>query len=350
MRLLKIAHIELPNEIDFSVILRAFAASSVVVWHAHGWNQAWPDVFNVPGRVGVWVFFAISGYVISYGFLHGRYRFEFPDVLNFYRNRALRILPLFYVITAVSIVTLLLRGESIPIEWTQIPAQFFALQWTQEFVLNGVFWTLGIELQFYALAPLMAWALRHPERRSLIYGIILWVMAWVWPFVAWNCFGTSLDNRTTLGNLQHFLTGMLVCRAALDSDVRKLLAKPQSALILTASGLALICVTNLLYHNAPGVFWRLCGALGADLAVSSLLLAHCAISQTSSSQPGRVTQALMAIGVLSYGLYAWHGYLLNYFPVMQKQLIALFLASLTLAYFSYILVERPALELRRLKR
>lgn len=43
-------------------------------------------------------FFGISGYVISYGFIHKRYVFGTESLKNFYINRFLRIYPLFFCV------------------------------------------------------------------------------------------------------------------------------------------------------------------------------------------------------------------------------------------------------------
>lgn len=79
---------------DLLLIVRGLAAISVVVWHAAGYHGELP-LINIPGRVAVWVFFGISGYVISLGFFKYRYKLTRSSLLFFYMNRALRIYPLF---------------------------------------------------------------------------------------------------------------------------------------------------------------------------------------------------------------------------------------------------------------
>ena len=86
---------------DLLLIVRGLAAIAVVFWHGFGAyhvNEI-SSLINIPGRTAVWIFFGISGYVISYGFIHKKYSFNFSSLKNFYTNRLLRIYPLFICIS-----------------------------------------------------------------------------------------------------------------------------------------------------------------------------------------------------------------------------------------------------------
>jgi peptidoglycan/LPS O-acetylase OafA/YrhL len=139
---------------DLLLVIRGLAAIAVLIWHAGGHQGDFPFI-NVPGRTAVWVFFGISGYVIAYGFLHGRYLLDRPGLKHFYLNRFLRIYPLFLALSLLGWLTMWIGSGSSPIEWRDLPDQFFGLQFNHTYVLNGVFWTLGLEIQFYAIAPVL---------------------------------------------------------------------------------------------------------------------------------------------------------------------------------------------------
>jgi peptidoglycan/LPS O-acetylase OafA/YrhL len=108
---------------------------------------------NVPGRTAVWIFFGISGYVIAYGFLRRRYLIDGAGLKHFYLNRFLRIYPLFLLLSVLGWLTIWANSGVNPLEWRDLPGQFFGLQFDHAYKLNGVFWTLGLEIQFYAMAP-----------------------------------------------------------------------------------------------------------------------------------------------------------------------------------------------------
>lgn len=140
---------------DLLLIIRGLAAISVVVWHTVGYDAGLPLV-NIPGRVAIWIFFGISGYVIAYGFLHKRYLLDGPGLKHFYLNRFLRIYPLFLLLSVLGWLTMWLGSGTNPLEWGDLPGQFFGLQFNHAYKLNGLFWTLGLEIQFYAIAPALA--------------------------------------------------------------------------------------------------------------------------------------------------------------------------------------------------
>jgi peptidoglycan/LPS O-acetylase OafA/YrhL len=112
---------------DLLLVIRGLAAISVVIWHTVGFEAGYPLV-NIPGRTTVWVFFGISGYVIAYGFLHGRYLLDGPGLKHFYLNRFLRIYPLFALLSVLGWLTMWAGSGTSPIEWADLPGQLFGLQ------------------------------------------------------------------------------------------------------------------------------------------------------------------------------------------------------------------------------
>ena len=120
-------------------------------------------------RSGIYIFFALSGYLLSRGFLAaytlGTPR---PPIGRYARNRVLRIVPAFWVVMAVYLT------------WDHawhaggagglLAAFGFAqnYHYTHAAVIPQA-WTLDIEVAFYALIPLVAviaLALRRPGRGS----------------------------------------------------------------------------------------------------------------------------------------------------------------------------------------
>jgi peptidoglycan/LPS O-acetylase OafA/YrhL len=114
------------------------------------------------GWVGVTLFFALSGFLITGILLDTRDR---PHAWRtFTARRALRIFPLYYVTLAVAFVLLPLSGV-LP-TWLngdrahQVWYWTYLLNWTVPLGLGGIglahFWSLAVEEQFYVLWPLVA--------------------------------------------------------------------------------------------------------------------------------------------------------------------------------------------------
>lgn len=101
---------------DLLLVVRGIAAISVLVWHAVGYAGGWA-LINIPGRTAVWVFFGISGYVISHGFINKKYKLNELDLRHFYLNRILRIYPLFLLLSFLGWVTIYIKSGESPVEW-----------------------------------------------------------------------------------------------------------------------------------------------------------------------------------------------------------------------------------------
>lgn len=137
-------------------LLRLGAALSVVAFHwlfwgpEHGVVTAFSSTpvswLAAYGFLGVQLFFLISGFVI---FLSASGR----DASAFAAGRAMRLYPAYWAGLVLTSVTLLVTAQTDLIEllprflanFTMVPAAFGQRQ------LDGVYWTLTLELLFYAL-------------------------------------------------------------------------------------------------------------------------------------------------------------------------------------------------------
>lgn len=327
---------------DLLLTVRGIAAVAVVVWHAEGYLGRLPALVNVPGRTAVWVFFGISGYVIAHGFIHRRYAFTPTDLKWFYINRFLRIYPLFLVLSGLSLITEFLVSGTNPISWRDVPVQLFAFQFDQEYVLNGVFWTLGIEIHFYLIAPLLLVPLLVKNTsRSCLLAFGLYALMVLWNRYAVARLGWSYDGRNVVANLPHFFAGMIACRCVASSK----LSPAWASMALTIAGI-LLAYTSWLYHHDSEQFWSTRGILLVDLMIVCLVVAH-AGWESRRPKLHSIYTALAFLGTISYGVYAWHSYLMKYVPYVSDYVSVLILSSVLAAYATYRLVESPALRLKR---
>lgn len=328
--------------IDLLLIVRGLAAISVVVWHVEGYKATFPPMFNPPGRTAVWLFFGISGYVIAYGFIHRRYRLIPADLKDFYLNRVLRIYPLFLGLSVLGWVTMWLVTGTNPLTLRDVPAQFFALQFNQNYLLSGVFWTLGIELQFYLLAPLLMVPLLLKSRYQALLALAVYAVMVYGVRFAVERYGWSFDGRNVVSNLPHFFAGMTGCRLVRDSRF----GQSTSWLALVA-GCGVIGYSSWLYHRSWGQFWSVNGILLIDVVILLLIVAHAGLAEQRRAPAPPIAAAFMWLGTLSYGVYAWHAYFQGNVPWIGARLWALIVVSVCAAYVSYRFIEVPALRLKR---
>jgi peptidoglycan/LPS O-acetylase OafA/YrhL len=168
--------------------LRAVAASSIVIYHVWLYGSPSGPVdagylsrFALPHLpVGVTLFFALSGYLlyrpIAASLLD---RGQVPDVRNYLRNRALRILPAYWVILAVVAVVLpaaLLRRSSSELALDRLVDRPDILVNNALLLHNyvpasldtgiGPAWSLAVEVVFYLSLPALAVLARYCFRRA----------------------------------------------------------------------------------------------------------------------------------------------------------------------------------------
>jgi peptidoglycan/LPS O-acetylase OafA/YrhL len=138
--------------------LRAIAATIVVFFHFAGPKFVWPS-----GWVGVYIFFVLSGFLITTLLLREQDRTGRISLGGFYVRRVFRILPPYLVILGGIIAYVLLRGEFLARDFPH--ALKYYLTFLNELLPasggNGSdnffsgSWTLGIEEKFYLVWPFL---------------------------------------------------------------------------------------------------------------------------------------------------------------------------------------------------
>lgn len=106
------------------------------------------DIFHRYGGYGVEVFFVISGFIIPYSLMKGKYRLG--DYFRFLYKRLLRLHPPYLAALALTLLityfSFRTRNASFPESTTSIVRSMFYLQSLRN---NPVFWTLRVEVQYY---------------------------------------------------------------------------------------------------------------------------------------------------------------------------------------------------------
>lgn len=290
-------------EID---LLRGMACLMVVAFHylyrgqQGGWLTDHPAVWVGDlaryGYLGVHLFFMISGFVI---FMSA----EGVSVREFFASRVSRLYPVLWVgVILTSLVTVIsgtphfqVGGLQALVNLTMVP------HWMKVEYVDGAYWSLAVELQFYLLIGVMVWLkwLRHAERVMTVWLLIATAnvirpvyFAEFWLDAQW----ASL-----------FVAGMLFYRVSREGWTR------------VRSGLMLWC-----YALSVAYLWKAAGkeaavladsgfsGLGITLALlTSFYLVFYAVSQKIVSIGSNAVYVWM--GVLTYPVYILHqniGYIL----------------------------------------
>ena len=149
-------------------VLRGLAVGAVVLFHAfanNGFRGAATSAsmrfvhLMVLGKLGVYLFFTLSGFLITTILLKQRERPSYYK--NFYIRRALRILPAYLLL----LVVLKVFGL---VDWRFVLACLLFIANMAKLLHSsqteyGVLWTLAVEEQFYLLWPTFVRRLRNPR-------------------------------------------------------------------------------------------------------------------------------------------------------------------------------------------
>ncbi len=153
-----------------------FICIAMVLWH-HSW-QLW-DAESLMilrrGFFGVAFFFVLSGYLITTLLLRERDRFGQFSLKRFYWRRALRILPIYFlVVTVVGIFQIFILDNPALLDKWIYYYLFLSNFLTSDIPTLGITWSLAVEEQFYMIWPL---ALLFLPRKFVIPFLIVAILA-----------------------------------------------------------------------------------------------------------------------------------------------------------------------------
>ncbi len=211
--------------------------------------------------------------------------------------------------------------------------------------MNGVFWTIGIEIQFYLIAPVLCLLFTTLSKKvSLLIGFLFYAALVGLQYLLVIKYGWNYDGRNIVSNLPHFFIGMIGCALVYEM-------KPSFLRLIICIGAALILlgVSNYIYQQYPTTFWSTDGIFLIDALILIIIIAHGSIKSVPNSN--KVYLSFSFLGVLSYGIYAWHPLLMRFFDNIPEKpfYVTVIILSLTIiiSFISYILIEKTFLKLKR---
>ncbi len=305
------------------------------------------------GPIGVDLFFAISGFLITTLLLRERDTHGQIWLFGFYARRALRIFPLYYLVLGLHLLYALVVAPGRAISQSFVALVPFYATYTANWAAAlgsmplGLFafgWSLCVEEQFYAwLAPL----LRLTEH--LLTAMLL--------ITAWLLVDLGLEHTPVIPLLEPWLPVVVVIRSfATPIGCGALLA------LLAAHPRSERAVFTWLGHRAAS---PLCLLAVIALIVSArfpLAILHLGLGLLVATTALRVDHGLSvlldrpwlhALGRISYGIYLWHVPVLSgwrhLFPELIERPFLLFAlgmpSSIVIAKLSYNLFEAPFLRM-----
>ncbi len=342
--------------------IRGLAALIVFFAHCLGffapdpqWGAFINSVNSLARSFNTWVdvFFVLSGYLITTILLGRR---DKPHYFrNFYWRRVLRILPLYCVCLLVVLFFVPHSGAYV------LLATFFMANFNGFFhiPIDGPFWTLAIEEQFYLLWPTVIHrrSVAQLRRLSLTIAITSAGLRLALALAGHNDFNLTFFRVDGLA-----MGAWLACYFHQRIPTPDLRRRENRWLTLTlAAGAAIAVAAHLLTSVLrPQYIPRALDFTGMVVAYTGLfglIIAH-------HGQPGAQgilrSRFLGFFGLISYAFYMTHVYVLVLYdrwhaPILPGdtrqyllRLVATFVLTTAVSLISRYLIELPALSLRRL--
>ena len=324
-----VEHAPMSNEIGVSTNqrigiidgFRALSIISVLLYHfTNPWVTKYPHqdfflhIFKY-GYLGVNFFFMISGFVICYTLEHT------TNLYSFYRNRFVRLFPAMFLCTLLIFIIIhflddkrqfedahqlknILPGLTFtnPQLWTLITGTNY--RW-----INGSFWSIWVEIQFYVIASGLYFANRKRFYRNFfLVGVIIFIFKYI-PIELLNRYSGLLSNGTNhalevwrrddeIFNITFFIPWFL-CGAAFYRLYRGLKKNDMSFSILYLI-ISLLCLTKDTYNFYTGKFIEMMVACSIMVLLFLFMIyydRYLAILKNAF---------LCRIGVISYSIYLIH--------------------------------------------
>ena len=302
-----------PNHIPALDGLRGIAIIMVLLWHYLPASQSF-----FPGWTGVDLFFVLSGYLITWRLLATK---DQPNFFSrFYRNRILRIFPLYYtlVIGFLLAIHFLVQPKNLPTfdTYTDHWKSFliFTENWTFMWhplprdLSLGPLWSIAVEEQFYLIWPAIILLLPGKRSRITVFGclILIVLLARTITYLTHPSYPRLYYN--TFFRMDSFVIGALLYQL----HEARIKTSPNLVAWITLGLLAILLFNNLSLKNPlPGDPFM----MTAGYTILALFFA-CLLQLATSPKSNMFSvflsgKILRGTGKISYCLYLVH------FPVLQ---------------------------------
>ncbi len=285
------------------------------------------------GANGVSFFFILSGFVLTWS------RRDDDTAAAFYGRRFARIIPAYVVVLVLALAIRMYDGEgSLAVG---VPSFLLLQAWFPNphthFALNGVAWSLSVELFFYAVYPLVLFALlkvrRVGARHAVLAACLLWPLAVA---VLLNpAQGTDqfwLLYICPLVRLPEFIAGCLLALAVQTTKVR-----------VPFGGAAAVAVGA---YVASGFVPEPYMWVGITAIPYAGLIVAAAEAELSGGVAWLRDRRLVWLGAVSYSFYLVHTLVIDRLTRWFADRTALYVLALPLAVVAatalFVAIERPA--------
>ena len=294
----------------------------LVLWY-HVWELSWlpapwyqyVEFIPETGFIGVHLFFFLSGFVITYPFVRALAKHQpVPTWGHFAWRRFIKIVPSYVLSIAVAYAigyAAIERSGATPLQEI-VSHLFFVHTWWQSTYgsINGVLWTLAVEVEFYCIFPLIWWCFR---RSPYATSAAMVAVALVWrSWLQTCCYATIFPqwSENLPGYLDLFACGMLTAWLFVQYGhrIRESRWSAASPALAVAGTIGCIVLLQALYALRHVEQWQALGQVHtrALFGVAFACVAFGSLCAPKWCQLLLSNPPLRFLAIVSYNLYLYH--------------------------------------------
>jgi peptidoglycan/LPS O-acetylase OafA/YrhL len=296
------------------------------------------------GVIGVYIFFVLSGFLITFLLIKENSKNGGINIFNFYIRRILRIWPLYYLILISGIFIFPLFANTFYFDSSIWKNLIFLnnFDMAKQGLNTGIAWSIAIEEQFYLFWPLLFY-LFYKRKKLIIVSFLIFGLSYL--FIHYY---PNQGRFHTFGNLNYLMAGCI--GAIFYYNYKKTIATFLKSKIVFF--LNLVIMISLIV-----------GKHYSDFKIDNLILPFnyliliLHLAENNNTRDNK----LRALGKYTYGMYFYHPIFLilmkiiftklslnyenNIFILLTLGAIALFL-TINFSKLSYNLFEKRFLSLK----
>lgn len=379
--------------------LRAFAALSVIFYHIELFKSRdhIGSLFDINffnyfigrlGKNGVYLFFVLSGFLITYLLLKEKEKYQTILFKKFYLRRIFRIWPLYYLIVGISFLVIPFIANTSEI-FRNTPYYFNAISNSENYTYTSFLtylfflpnialdffgfrvvgctqsWSVGVEEQFYILWPLLIFIF---NRKTIVKVFLLLIVVFVFSHVFFQpdlvarlakTVGHELKILPIIYKIVKIIPFEFMAIGAIGGYLYNYYAKEIT--IITKSKytyfITIASIFCLLFFSIISIYLQ-----SILLSVFFLFLIITTINDDNKTVFRN--EYLSYVGTISYGVYMYHPFILflvfpfinEYFPakdgvLIYNVMVYLFVFGLTilLSHLSYKYFELAFIKIKDTK-
>jgi peptidoglycan/LPS O-acetylase OafA/YrhL len=362
------------GKLDCIDALRGIAALSIFIYHIYVTTGIYP-IQIIPERfigltlAGIPLFFILSAFTL-YSSLDNRAG-EKRKFFKFYLRRFFRIAPLFYLLLIIVVLDSLIMQKTVP-SWQDIVVNFtftnnLVPQYSMSLFSDG--WTVGVEMLFYLVLPLVFIKVNSIGRSIVLFIGIYWLSKEIRRLLG-AIIGENIMMSTNYDfyNFSHwayiFPLGVicyLIYKLYLPKMRSEYRAPAAFSMLLLSLVILFVFINNLPLTLALSDLYEPLGILTRWQAMSSVAFVLLILSLSLNPNRLIVNRFTRFFGTISYSLYLIHPFIVVPLKPVYAYIhghtiystdLSLFLCILLtllivtpVSLLTYHLIERPGIRM-----